>query len=108
MGLLNLFSIKSSPALQVLPSGSLTVDRDAQILASTVPSSVSDRVLHDISARVLHLFRQARIAQVPITELTLNFASLRITARELRGGAMIFLTPKHTFNVSPIQKEQPL
>jgi len=105
MGLLNLFTGKCNPEVQVLPSGSLTIDRDAQILASTVSSAVPEDLLEEIGARVLQLFRQARNAQVPITELTLHFGSLRITARELRGGAMIFLTPKHSFNVSPIQKE---
>ncbi|HEY5911718.1 MAG TPA: hypothetical protein VJA21_14045 [Verrucomicrobiae bacterium] len=104
MGFLGLFSSRCSPDVQMLPSGSLTVDRDAQILASTVSSAVSEEVLHDIGSRVLQLFRQARNAQIPITQLTLNFASLQITARELRGGAMIFLTPKHSFNVSPRQK----
>jgi len=108
MGFLNLFSGKCSPSVHVLPSGSLTIDRDAQILASTVSSAIPERLLQDIGMRVLQLFRQARIAQVPITELTLHFASLQITARELRGGAMIFLTPKHSFNVSPIKKESPL
>ncbi len=103
MGFLNLFT-KSSPDLQVLPSGSLTVDRDARILASTVPSAVSDDLLHEIGAGVLQLFKKAREAQVPLSELTLQFASLQITARELRGGAMIFLTPKHSFNVSPPKK----
>ncbi len=104
MGFLNLFSTKSSPEVQVLPSGTLTLGRDAQILASTVSSAVPQDVLEDIGKRVLQLFRQARNAQVPLTELTLHFASLQITARELRGGAMIFLTPKHSFNVSPAQK----
>jgi hypothetical protein len=103
MGLLNLFS-RNSPDVQILPSGSLTVDRNAKILATTVPSMISADVLQDIAARVLNLFREARNAQMPLTELTLQFASLKITARELRGGAMIFLTPKHSFNVSPQKK----
>ncbi len=105
MGILSLFSTRPNPEVQVLPAGSLTVDRDAQILASTVSSAVPEKVLEEIGARVLQLFRQARNAQVPISELTLHFASLQITARELRGGAMIFLTPKHSFNVSPTQKQ---
>ncbi len=103
MGLLNLFS-RSTPELQVLPSGSLTVDRNGEILASTVPSLIPISVLEDIGTRVLKLFREARNAQVPLTELVLQFASLQITARELRGGAVIFLTPKHSFNVSPQKK----
>ena len=103
MGLLNLFS-KSSPEVQVLPSGSLTIDRNARILASTVSSSIPEEVLREIGTKVLSIFREARDAQVPLSELNLQFASLQITARELRGGAMIFLTPKHSFNVSPPTK----
>jgi len=47
------------------------------------------------------LFRQARKAQLPLAEMTIHFSSLKITARELRGGAIIFLAPKHTFNAVP-------
>jgi hypothetical protein len=100
MGILNLFS-KSSPEVQMLPSGSLTIDRQAHILASTVSSLIPAEVLREIGRHVLRLFRDARTAQVPLTQLTLHFPSLQITARELRGGAMIFLTPKHSFNASP-------
>ena len=97
MGFLNLFS-KSSPGLQVLPSGTLTVDRNNEILATTVSSACSQEVLQLIGDQVLTLFRQARKAQLPLSELTIHFASLKITARELRGGAIIFLAPKHSFN----------
>jgi hypothetical protein len=40
------------------------------------------------------LFRQARDAQMPLAEFSIHFASLRITAREMRGGAVIFLSPR--------------
>ncbi len=97
MGFLNLFS-KPAPGVQVLPSGTLTVDRNNQILATTISSACSQEVLQEIGDQVLRLFRQARTAQLPLSELTLHFSSLKITARELRGGAIIFLAPKHSFN----------
>ena len=97
MGLLSLFS-KPSPALQLLPTGSMTVDRNCQVLATTISSSCPPELIQDIGSQVLRLFREARKAQIPLSELTLQFASLQITARELRGGAIIFLTPKHSFN----------
>ena len=31
---------------------------------------------------------------MPLAEVSLHFGSLRITARELRGGAIIFLLPQ--------------
>ncbi len=100
MGLLSLFS-KPSPALQLLPTGSMTVDRNCHVLASTISSSCPPDLIQDIASQILRLFREARKAQTPLSELTLNFASLQITARELRGGAIIFLTSKHPFNASP-------
>ena len=96
MGLLSLFS-RSSPGVQVLPSGTLTVDRNNQILATTVSSACSQDTLQEIGDQVLTLFRLARKAQLPLSELTIHFSSLKITARELRGGAIIFLAPKHSF-----------
>lgn len=95
MGLLNLFS-KPRPALQRLPSGSITVDRDGRIVTSTVASSYPEDVLEGIAEEVLGLFEEARKAHLPLTEFTIHFASLRISAREARGGALIFLTPSVT------------
>ena len=97
MGFLSLFS-KPSPGILVLPSGTLTVDRNNHVLATTVSSTCSAELLQDIGDQVLTLFRQARKAQLPLSELTIHFSSLKITARELRGGAIIFLAPKHSFN----------
>ncbi|HHY85223.1 MAG TPA: hypothetical protein GYA07_06765 [Verrucomicrobia bacterium] len=93
MGLLNFLSKAGAEVLR-LPSGSLTVDRQGNIIASTISSSYPSAVLKDVSADVLKLFREARAAQLSLTELHIHFASLQITARELRGGAIIFLTPK--------------
>jgi hypothetical protein len=50
-------------------------------------------VLAEIADEVLRLFVEARKAHLPLTEFRIHFASLQITAREARGGALIFLTP---------------
>jgi hypothetical protein len=99
MGILKLFSSKPSPAVQRLPRGSLTVDRQGQVVATTVPSGFPAEVVQAVCAQVLRLFNEARRAQVPLAELNLHFASLQITAREMRGGAVIFLKPKNPFNL---------
>jgi hypothetical protein len=93
MGFLKFFS-RSGATVQRLPSGSLTVDRHGRIVASTVSSSYPSELLREITHEVLALFREARTAQIPMSELNIHFASLQITARELRGGAIVFLSPK--------------
>ena len=93
MGLLkNIFG--SSAAVTQLPSGSITVDRAGRIVSSTVSSAYPPKLLHTVGKEVLELLREARTAQMPLAEVSIHFASLRITARELRGGAIIFLLPQ--------------
>jgi hypothetical protein len=81
-------------AVQQLPAGSVTVDRNGLVITSTVSSTYSETLLGEIGREVLALFHEARAAQMPLTELSIHFGSLIITARELRGGAVIFLVPQ--------------
>ena len=93
MAFLKLFSKSSSKMLR-LPSGSFTVDRDGRVLISTLPNSFPRKVIDEVGQDVLKTFRAAQHAQVPLSELVINFSSLKLTARELRGGAIIFLSPQ--------------
>ncbi len=93
MGLLNLFA-KPAPTLLRLPSGSFTVGRDGRILTGTLPSSFPAEVVKEIGQQVRAAFAEADTAQLPLAELVIHYPSLKISARELRGGAIIFLTPK--------------
>jgi len=84
----------SRAAISQLPSGSITVNRAGQIVTSTVSSAYPVETLQMVGREVLELFKEARTSQMPLAEISLHFASLRITARELRGGAIIFLFPQ--------------
>ena len=88
-------------AVQQLPSGTITVDRDGRILSSTVSSTYPKNLLQTIARDVLELLREARASQMPLAEVSLHFGSLRITARELRGGAIIFLLPQTALLPTP-------
>jgi hypothetical protein len=85
---------RRTAAVQELPSGSLTVDRNGNTITSTISSAYPSSLLKEIARDVLKLFQEARDAQMPLAEISLHFASLRVTARELRGGAIIFLFPQ--------------
>jgi hypothetical protein len=93
MGFLKRF-FRGRAAVQQLPAGTITVDRSGHILTSTVSSVYSKSLLRDIGCDVLELFHEARTAEMPLSEVNLQFGSLHITARELRGGAIIFLLPQ--------------
>src|SRR5215469_9014881 len=87
--------------VQDLPSGSLTVDRNGNTVTSTISSTYPAALLKDIAQNVLKLLQEARDAQMPLGEVNIYFASLRVTARELRGGAIIFLLPQTGMLKSP-------
>lgn len=93
MDFLNFFS-KPVPKLAQLPSGSFTVDALGRVLASTVPNSFSEIRMAEISSTILQIFSSARHAALPLSELNVRYGGFKITARELRGGAIIFLKPK--------------
>ena len=93
MGFLN-FKSKSAPKLMRLPTGCFTVDSSGKVVASTLPQSFSAPLTQEIAGHVLATFREAQAAQLPLAEIVIRFASLKITAREMRGGAIVFLTPQ--------------
>ena len=93
MGFLNLFA-KPAPSLLRLPSGSFTVDRDGRVLTGTLPSSFPAQIVRQIAENVRSAFSEAAAAQLPLSELSVHYPSFKISARELRGGAIIYLTPK--------------
>jgi hypothetical protein len=93
MGLLTMFS-RTAPSLLRLPSGSFTVDREGRVLMGTLPSSFPAELVGEIAQEVLTAFRDANAAELPLSEMVISYPSLKISARELRGGAIIFLAPK--------------
>ncbi len=93
MGFLNLFSKPAQPPLR-LSAGSFTMDRSGNLLVATLPSSFPKEIVLDIGQQVLAFFQDARTAQLSLTELIVCYPSMKIVARELRGGAIVFLTPE--------------
>lgn len=95
MAILNLFS-KNEPRPFRLPEGTFTVDAEGRILTSTLPQSFPGEYVEDLAQRIVAAFRQARDARQPLSELVIHYAAFKITARELRGGALVFLNTKQS------------
>jgi hypothetical protein len=103
MGFLNRFFKPEKSKLVHLPSGSFTVDREGKVMTSTLPQSVPADHMKEIGDKVLAAFRGAERAQMPMAEIIIHYAALKILARELRGGAMVFLMPQ-----TPTQRSKKL
>jgi hypothetical protein len=85
---------KARNEIQPLPRGSFTVDREGRVLASTLPQTFPADVVNKIASDVQGAFEKAHTAQISVNELVIRYTNLKITARELRGGAIIYLTPQ--------------
>lgn len=85
--------IQKPLALERLPSGCFSLHRDGGLVASTLPSSVARSVIMEIGAVVREAFKRANDSGVPLTDLNLHYTGLTIAARDLRGGALVFLQP---------------
>ena len=99
MGLLSFFSRPADTSvLMRLPSGSFTVDKTGRVLVSTLASSFPEKLVSDIATQVLDTFRETANTQLALNEIVIHFPTLKIVARELRGGALIFLVPINLAN----------
>ena len=96
MDFLKYLGKKPKPKMKLarLPGGTFTVDLQGRLLSSTVPQCYSEALLREIGAQVVALFRGAKEARLRWSELILDYSSIRITAREFKGGAIVFLAPR--------------
>ncbi|MHB8521936.1 MAG: hypothetical protein ACYDH9_14405 [Limisphaerales bacterium] len=93
MAFLNIFSKPGDTSLTRLPSGSFTMDQDGRIIASTLPQTFPAERAREIGELFIATFNGAHQANLPLSELVVQLAALKLTARPLRGGAIIFLSP---------------
>jgi hypothetical protein len=89
-----LFRRKFTGKPNKLPSGAFALDRDGNVVVSTLPQNFPQVEMREIGERVLAFFRGAQQAQMPLHELNVYYPTLKVTARSLRGGALIFLSPQ--------------
>lgn len=93
MGFLSRFK-ETKAEVKRLPSGTFTVDADCHIVSSTVPRTVPEALVKEIGRHILAIFAGARQANLQFSELVVQYAAFKITAREMRGGAIVFLSPR--------------
>ena len=89
-----LFKRKAGGKLAKLQSGAFALDRNGKIVTSTLPQNFPEAEMRRIGERVIAFFDRAQRAQMSLQEVNVYYPSLKLTARSLRGGALIFLLPQ--------------
>lgn len=93
MSFITQFFIKpAKPALLRVPSGTFTLDRKGKVMTSTLPQSFSPHT-RAIAQHVMEAFRLAEAAKMKLNEIVIAYPTLRIIARDLRGGVLVYLQP---------------
>jgi hypothetical protein len=108
MGILTRKSQPSDKALKAFPAGCFTVDRDGRVISSTLPLAFSPETIREIGRSVLVAFQSAQQAQLIFNEIQVTYPAMKITARELRGGAIVFLAPSKPVQSGPINNPSAL
>ncbi len=80
--------------VEKLPSGSFTISPTGSINASTLPGSFPEEIVKEIGGVFLKVFKEAKEQNLPFKELQIDYAGLKLTGREARGGAIVFITPR--------------
>ncbi|MDQ3624195.1 MAG: hypothetical protein M3463_17185 [Verrucomicrobiota bacterium] len=94
MGILKPFSRTQKPLrLERLPAGCFSVHRGGGLVASTLPSVFSQATVLEIGRVVTEIFNKGQTLNLALSDLYIHYSGLTITAREMRGGALIFLSP---------------
>jgi hypothetical protein len=76
------------------PRGSYTMSASGGIVVSTLPRSFPTEYMEAIGRAVISALASARELGTPLKEFAADFAGLEIRARDLAGGAIIFVTPQ--------------
>ncbi len=95
MGLLNLFSPPPPQRVTRLPAGSFTLHNDGRVMTSTLPHSFPAAQMREIGRKVLATFQSAKKAEIPLSEILVQYTALKLQARKLRNGAIVFLAPQN-------------
>ena len=95
MGILSIFKKSRAGTSFVRPvSGSFTLDSQGNVRSSTMAHDFPDAAVQEIGAQVRNAFRRAEEAQLPMNEMAVHYETLRITARRIGEGFMVFVAPQ--------------
>jgi hypothetical protein len=102
MGFLNSAKSTGGAKLEILPEGSFTMDSSGRILTSTLPQNFPAPRMQELGQVMMQIFRSAQERHLPLRELAIQYAGLLLTVREMRGGALVFFSPRKIPRQKPV------
>jgi len=93
MGVLKTFARTALPIDGELPSGCYSVHREGGIVASTLPSWISEDLALEIAGVAMTIIQSSQQTNLGVSEIKIVYSGYQITACDLRGGILIFLLP---------------
>lgn len=102
MGVLDKLLRRTPLVPKKIPAGSFVISRSGRVLVSTFPQKVPQSVLVAVGGVVLRAFSKGEEMGMRLDHLEALYGAMRITARRLHSGALVFLLPQSPFE--PKQK----
>lgn len=92
---MRIFTRKHGPARTFdIPQGAFTYDSEGRILVGTLPIAWLESFGPALVKAFRRSFASAEEKGFPLHEIALHYGGARITAKDLRGGAIVFVSPK--------------
>ncbi len=91
---MKLFARRSGPARSFdIPQGAFTYDSAGGIVVGSVPTDWLEAYGPQLVSVFRKAFTSAEQKGLPLAEIALHYAGARITARDLRGGGIVYVFP---------------
>ncbi len=84
----------ANPSPEHFARGSFTVTKTGSVLVSTLPLNFPLEKMEAIGRLVVFALASAAELGTPLVELAAHYAGLEIRARDLAGGAIVYLNPQ--------------
>lgn len=90
---MRLFRSRSETRAFDIPQGAFTYDSAGSILVGSVPMAWLDEFGPYLVKTFRKAFAAAEEKGLPLTEIALHYGGARLTAKDLRGGGIIYIFP---------------
>ncbi len=90
---MNFFRSRGEARAFDIPRGAFTYDSEGDILIGSVPTAWLEEFGPYLVKAFRKAFSSAEEKGLPLTEIALHYGGARLTAKDLRGGGIVYVFP---------------